>query len=140
MNSPILSTSSEFLGENSVERKLLIKSLDLSNATNLETIERFSFSNFEIGMSEDEIDNLETGLTSLTFGNNKKEMLFGAAAFAGAKLDTLKIYASATSNKLASESYEYLVANGYEDNSLIKLMKLKIVFFQQGLCIYRSEV
>ena len=122
VNSPILSTSSEFLGETSVERKLLIKSLDLSNATNLETIERFAFSNFEIGMTEEEIDNLETGLTSLTFGNNKKEMFFGVSAFAGAKLDTLKIYASATSNKLSSESYEYLVENGYEDNSLMKLM------------------
>ena len=68
--------------------RLKINSLDLSNATNLEIIEDFAFSN----ASWDTLVNgdFEEGVTNLTFGNNTKDIEIGIAAFSGANLSHLK--------------------------------------------------
>lgn len=72
-------------------KKLKIKSLDLSNAINLEKIEDFAFSNADTTTTSKDI---VEGLTSLTFGSNDKEITLGVGTFAGAKLNTLKVYSN----------------------------------------------
>lgn len=97
---PIFSTDSSFLGESSTKTKLLITSLDLSNATNLVSIGDFAFSN----VSADEFEtilpkavrgetiSIDSGLTSLTFGDNMNEIALGTGVFAGSNLEILKTY------------------------------------------------
>ena len=75
---------------------LLIDSLDLSQATNLEKIEAAAFSNWPnpSDASVSDITDITPGLTSLTFGNNTHAIQISGAAFAGANLETLTIYSN----------------------------------------------
>ena len=78
------------------EYGLLISSLDLSQATNLNAIESRAFSMAPDLNGISEWPNFADypGLTSLTFGNNTREIQIGGAAFSGANLDNLTIYTS----------------------------------------------
>ncbi|MBQ4583633.1 MAG: leucine-rich repeat protein [Bacilli bacterium] len=72
-----------------------IKSLDLSKVIYLETIEESAFSNVPANVTNlTEYSNYKTSLTSLTFGENNKELIFGHNAFANIDVDDLTIYAS----------------------------------------------
>ena len=91
---------------------LLIDSLDLSEATNLEKIESRAFSTAPdlngITQWPDFFD--YPGLTSLTFGNNTKHIEIGGAAFSGAQLDNLTIYTShTTANNVSTEEMSSLL-------------------------------
>ena len=100
---------------------LMINSLDLSQATNLERIDALAFSNMA------EVEDLSTyqlsvptGLTSLTFGNNSKAIDLRACAFAGANLDDLTIYNTLTYYKDVSftgENTQASLLNGLGINS-----------------------
>ncbi|MBO5095921.1 MAG: leucine-rich repeat domain-containing protein [Bacilli bacterium] len=81
-----------YLGEDNV---VSIKSLDLSQAYNLETIEPSAFSN--VPSTEYDLDNYakySKSLTSLTFGSNDKRIVFGHNTFANIDVDNLDLYAS----------------------------------------------
>ena len=88
----ILPEDEGFLGEYDIKTKLLIKSLDLSNATNLKRIEHFAFSNANEQTTD--LSTLEIGLTNLTLGNNMNAIELGMGVFSGADIDYLELYTS----------------------------------------------
>ena len=118
--SPILESDSDFLGESSTTKTLLIKSLDLSNATNLEYIGDYAFSNASADMTEEEIKNMETGLTSLTLGNNTNQIKVGLGAFSGADLKELKIYQGSIYSDLTDEDINNI--SGDEDTGMPEVL------------------
>ena len=74
---------------------LVINSLDLSQATYLEKIENRAFSNApDLTDASDlpDINNIPTGLTSLTIGQHNNNIQVGGAAFAKMDLDSLTLY------------------------------------------------
>ena len=92
----------EATGETEMVTSLVIDSLDLSNATNLVKIENRAFSNMPdlstqegVNALSDDICRIKPGLTSITFGNNTKEIRYGGSVFAGAKLNSLTLYTTA---------------------------------------------
>ena len=80
-------------------KELAINSLDLSQATYLERIEPNAFSNLPdiFTLNSVDLNNVKTGLTSLTFGNNSNPIHIGSGAFVKMDLDSLTLY----------NSYEY---------------------------------
>ena len=80
------------------EAKISIIGLDLSQALYLERIEKAAFSNVDASLvSEDDLDsfvNYPTSLTSLTFGEDAKELLIEDKAFARIDVDNLILYSS----------------------------------------------
>lgn len=87
------------------ENKLLIDSLDLSQATNLKKIESRAFSTApDLVNTRDRLDfSTYPGLTSLTFGNNTNNIELGGAAFSGANLSNLTIYTNYVTSSLNAE-------------------------------------
>ena len=86
-----------------------IKSLDLSQAYNLEKIEPRAFSNFDAGLFDSrdiiaEIEKKEVSLTSLIFGKPNDKLIIGYGAFNGINVDDLTIYSN-------------IIAMGYSDRN-----------------------
>ena len=79
----------------SVSNYVEIKSLDLSQASSLEKIEDFAFSNLTSKITSlNDFENYPVSLTSLNFGNNEKTIEFGTHTFARIDVDELTMYST----------------------------------------------
>ena len=93
-------------------QRLVIDSLDLSNALNLESIEQVAFSNApkQSGSRYNNVTwaNVPYGLTTLSFGSNTNSIRFGTAAFAKSNLNTLTLYNTLPSESLVVPGNDYI--------------------------------
>ena len=108
-----------------ITERLAINSLDLSQTTYLERIERRAFSNVPANPTNiDYLPNTPVGLTSLTFGNHTNPIHIGFAAFAFSDLDSLTIYNSYTFEQL-SDNIDVIAFLGPFGQSTIDNLTIK---------------
>ena len=113
--------------------RIIINSLDLSQAYNLEKIEPRSFSNYDVGIeSMSEFVNQQTtkpvSLTSLKFGKTTQALEIGWAAFDGIDVDNLTVYSNMYAMDIGQEGEN--IANhtiGYFAGSKIDTLNVEYV-------------